>query len=162
MCTAQGLAAFDVGATGGLSLLNVYGAYSTAQINQEVASKNAQFAETQAADALNRGAQEEMRLRRKGARFRGSQKARLAAGNVDVDTGSALDILEATDRGIEEDAAAIRTNAGREAYARKVEGAGYRAQAAGISPSAVGTTSLLTGASAVADKWYRYDQDYGD
>lgn len=158
--TSNQFAEADLGLTAASVLGQAFAGYRAAEINGDVARANARLAEGQARDALARGADAQLRLRREGGKLRGSQKARLAAGNVDVDQGSPLDILEETDRGIEADAAVIRGNAGREAHARRVEASGYRAQARGSNPGLVAGLTLLTGAGRVAEKWYRLGDSY--
>jgi hypothetical protein len=58
--------------------------------------------------------------------MQGSQRAVLAASGVEVDSGSALDIQEATGREGEQDAAIIMYNAEREAWGYGVQATNYR------------------------------------
>lgn len=153
--TAQIGLTFD--ATAGV--MNSVAAYRGAEIEKTVAQNNAALADAQAKDALERGGRAELDLRRKAAKVKGSQVAKFSAGNVQLQ-GSALDILEETDRSTEQDAATIRRNAGNEAWARKSEAAGYRARAGGINPGAAGFTSLLSSAGSVADRWYKYQERF--
>lgn len=153
--TAQMGLTLDVGA----GVLGTVASYRGAQIDQAVASNNAKLAEMQALDAIERGGADELELRRAGARLKGAQATRFAAGDVQIQ-GSALDVLEQTDRMVEADAATIRRNAANEAWARRTEAAGYRAQARGTSPLLAGFTSLLSSAGTVADRWYRYSDRY--
>ncbi|MCW5738195.1 MAG: hypothetical protein KIS73_29000, partial [Enhydrobacter sp.] len=70
------------------------------------------------------------------------------------------DILGDTKRAGEQDALTIRHNAAREAWGYQVQGAGFGADATmreSWSPSYLGAgTSLLMGASSIADKWRRF------
>ena len=79
----------------------------------------------------------------------------LAASGVEVDSGSALDVQDASIREGEQDAAAIRFNAAREGWGHQVQAVNYRneasaARAAGrnaLFGSIVGAgTSLLSAA----------------
>jgi hypothetical protein len=90
---------------------------------------NAEVTDLQAQDALARGAEAEQRFRTGIKGIIGSQRAQLAAGNVDVGFGSSLDVqADAAFLG-ELDALTIRTNAAREAWGYKVEGEDLRRQA---------------------------------
>lgn len=93
------------------------------------ADRNALIAGEQARDSVLRGGQEEGRLRRQGRQFLGSQRAALGASGIASDSGSAADLQLDTLMGIEEDAAAIRLNAQREAWGHQVNQFNYKAQA---------------------------------
>lgn len=127
-----------------------------------VARNNAQVAEWQAQDALERGQREEQAQRLKAAQLRGSQVASLAARGIAIDEGSPLNLLQDTDYMAELDALTIRDNAAKEAWGYRVQGANYSADASMLagradaeSPwfNAFGTA--LTGAGQVASHWYR-------
>lgn len=95
------------------------GAY--AQIEQSraqahIAEENADLARFAARDRLESGDIAEEELRRRGERFKGMQRARLAAMGGALDTGSAIDILEDTAGEVEYGALKIRSGAEREAY----------------------------------------------
>jgi len=130
-----------------------------AQVNEN----NKQVSEWKAQDAVDRGYVREQEHRNKVSNLKGRQRAVLAASGVEVDTGSALDILEDTAALGELDALTIRSNAEREAYDYKVAGMNDGAQAdvnrmSGENALAAGNmgarTSLLQGAGSVASKWY--------
>jgi hypothetical protein len=90
---------------------------------------NAQVAELQASDAVDRGAEAESRYRSQIRGAIGSQRANIAAGNIDVNYGSAVDVqADAAFLG-ELDALQIKTNAAREAWGYKVEAEDYRKRA---------------------------------
>jgi len=123
---------------------------------------NAQIAEWQAQDAVTRGAKAEQTQRLKAAQLKGSQRAAFAARGVALDEGSPLAILQDTDYMGEMDALTIRDNAAREAWGHRTQGANYSGDASMLSaradaesPSGAAFNTLLTGAGAVADSWYR-------
>ena len=154
MCT---MLATVIGAAG--TLMQGMAANSAARAQAAAANQNARIAEAQAHDALERGGQEELRLRRQMAQLQGTQRSMLAASGVDVDSGSALDVQDASMREGEQDAAAIRFNAAREGWGHQVQAANYRneasaARAAGRNApfgSVVGAgTSLLSAAGSGA------------
>lgn len=140
-----------------------------AEINAGLAETNAKTLETAAMDAERRGAVEEQASRRKYAGLKGSQRAAYGASGVDLGSDTAVDVLTSTDMLSDEDAATIRENAVRTAWGYRMEavnarGAGgqqqmqanaARASARGLSPTQAGVTSLLSGATQVADSWYR-------
>jgi len=132
-----------------------------AQVNEN----NKQIAEWQAQDATDRGAIKEKQHRIKISQLKGRQRSVIAASGVEVDSGSALDILGDTAELGELDALTIRSNAEREAYDYKVAAMNQSAQAginriSGQNAASAGRygamTSLLSGAGSVADKWYKY------
>ncbi len=90
---------------------------------------NAEVAGLQADDAIARGAQEEQRFRQGVRGMIGSQRAAIAAGNVDVGFGSALDVQADAAMLGELDALQIRTNAAREAWGYKIEAEDLRKRA---------------------------------
>lgn len=92
----------------------------------ELADYNAMVAELQAEDALDRGLDEEQRFRSSVRGMIGSQRAALAANNVDVGYGSALDVQADAAFLAELDVMQIRTNAAREAWGYKVQAEDYR------------------------------------
>jgi len=87
----------------------------------DLADYNAAVSTLQAEDALARGADEESRFRSGIRGLIGSQRAGFAAGNIDVASGSALDVQADTATLGELDAVQIRTNAAREAWGFKVQ-----------------------------------------
>lgn len=149
-----------------------------AQFNQQMADRNAEFIERQAEDELDRGRQEEARLRAQMDQVKGRQTAALAANGITLSEGtSALDSLEDTAAVTEADALTIRDDASRRAWNLRVEADSARAQGGlyGAQASNFGTSSqmigrtipsssgsglsmvggLLTATAGVADRWSR-------
>jgi hypothetical protein len=92
----------------------------------EITDYNAQVAELQATDAVDRGEDAANRYRTQVRGVIGTQRANIAAGNVDVSFGSAVDVqADAAFLG-ELDAMQLKTNAAREAWGYKVEASNYR------------------------------------
>jgi hypothetical protein len=126
-----------------------------------VNKNNAQVAEWQAQDALQRGTKAEQAQRLKVAQLKSSQRAGFAARGVALDEGSPLAILQDTDMMGEMDALTIRDNAEKEAWGARMQGANYSSDSAMLSarsgaesPTGAAFGSLLTGAGAVASSWY--------
>lgn len=128
------------------------------RFENDVAERNAQIAERQGSDAINRGALAEGRERLDTREQVGGSRAALAAQGVDVSTGSAADV-QTNERAIgETDALTIRNNAAREAWGYDVEAANQRmngnlAILAGENDAATqraaGVSTLLTGATSL-------------
>jgi hypothetical protein len=134
-----------------------------ARYQADVARVNQTIAGYQADSALEAGAKKEQQQRLQAASLKGTQRAVMAARGLDLGEGSPLDILTGTDILGEQDALTIRTNAAREAWGYRTQGASYGATAGMYDATANNTTaaygvasSLLSGAGQVADAWYRY------
>ena len=148
--------------------MQAFGAYSNSKATKtalnaqaQVQRNNAIIAGWQAEDALARGNKAALKVRSQGRTLQGQQRAALAANGVDVNTGSALEILKDTDYFTEVDAITAKDNAAREAWAIRNQAAGYtadanllQARAAAESPMLAATTSLLGSAGRVASSWY--------
>lgn len=124
--------------------------------------KNADLADAQAADAITRGNQDAGRVIRQSRLLSGSQRAALAAQGINVDSGSAADVVTGDAKLGETDALTIRNNAHRDAWGFQQQASGYRMQAdwarqsghnqaQGIRRQSVGT--LLGGAGELANIW---------
>ena len=155
---------------------------SIARRNQEIAGIAAAEArsrgEIQSTDAIARGIQSESQQRARVSSLIGQQRVALAASGVSVDAGTAGDIQADTAAAGEFDALNIRANTEREVRALRLASADTAAQfeqqalahadeaaLAELGGTAAGTTgifnvgsTLLSGASAVAGKWYQYNQ----
>lgn len=148
---------------------SVYNAYTQAQgqrdmakYNEAVARNNATMAEYQAQDAVARGNKAAEDHSRKVASLAGTQRATMAARGLDISEGTPAEILTDTELFGQQDAATIKNNAAKEAWAARVQGSNYSAQAGMYSTQAENSSplmaaggSLLTGASSIAEKWYR-------
>lgn len=144
------------------------GAYNESRANKtaynaqgQVAENNAQIAEWQAQDALARGDRAVYTQRLKTRQLKGTQRVRMAANNVDLGYGSAVEILTDTDYFGEMDAATLHDNAAKEAWALRNQARNFTSEAslmrnrAGMeNPMLAGATSLLSSAGRVAGNWY--------
>lgn len=143
----------------GLSIIGGVQQYQAAKAEGEyaeaVANENAKINDLRAEQAAQIGNIEEERQRRRVRQMLGSQRAAFAANNVDMGTGTAVEVLGDTAGFGEADALAIRSNALREAWGFRVgamddRARGRAARAAGRN-SAIGT--LLTTGAQVAGSW---------
>ncbi len=94
--------------------LKAQGAYQ-----RNLAEMNAASANAQARDVLVRGGFAANRRRGETQKLIGSQKVALAAQGIDIDSGSAAELLEDTSKMGELDAININNNAWREAFGYK-------------------------------------------
>lgn len=118
MCVVVAMAA--MAAAGAMS---AYSQQQTGKFNNAMAEQNAKIQTQAAEDAAGRGAIEANAAKQNAAQVAGSQRAAMAAGGVDVGSGSALDLLSDTARGGELDALIARNNAARESYGLQVSAA---------------------------------------
>ena len=154
-----------LGATALSGLASTFGSYQAAQAQNAAAKydaaaadQSAELARRAADDAQARGADELGSYSLRRAQLEGTQRTALAATGVDLQSGSALDVM--TDSAFlgELDAAAIRANAEREVYAASIGGANATGRARQLrstvrSPLLGAGTTLIGGANAVADRW---------
>lgn len=170
------IAAVGIAATIASTAVSVYGAQQQGKAQagqatyQAAVARNNQVAAGYAAtDAAKRGVSAEDRQRERTAGLLGTQRAALGAQGTTL-SGSALDILGDTAGAGEADALTIRSNAAREVYGIRNQQMNLGAQA-GLLDSAAGNartagmigagSSLLAGASSVADKWQVWQQRQG-
>ncbi len=161
-----------MGATAGIAgaVGQAYGAWSKSQATKTalkaqaaVDEQNAQIAEWQAHDALDRGATSERQVRQRTAQLKSTQRARFAANGVALDSESVLDVLSSTDVMGEQDVATVRSNAEHEAWAYRIgvsnnnaNAAILHARAGAESPGLSAMSTLLTRASQVNDSWLKW------
>lgn len=124
----------------------------------DLSDYNANVADAQAKDAVARGAIEEAHFRAGVRGMVGTQRAGFAAGNIDVGSGSAVDVQADTAFMGELDALQIKTNAAREAWGYSVQAEDLRKRAdiarkTGVMLEATGranaTTAYLQGGSSL-------------
>jgi hypothetical protein len=104
-------------------------AQRAAESQAALAEFNAAVADLQAKDALARGELDANRFRQRVKVLVGEQRAGIAAGNVDVGYGSAVDVQADTAFQGELDALTVKTNAAREAWGYRVEAEDIRQRA---------------------------------
>ena len=103
-----------------------------------VAAENSRRESARAADAIDKGAEEQRNLGRRYAQQGGAQRAALAANGVDVSFGSAADIQNDTRDFYAEDRATLDRNTGYEVKGIDISAANYTAQAQAARSAATG------------------------
>ena len=127
-----GVAALAGGSLG----LNAFTSYQGAKVERAQAryqaainENNALMADASAVDAVLQGSEDANRVRRQGRKVGGQQRAALAAGGVDVNTGVAAQLQDETEYFTELDATTVRNNAARAAWGFRAEAQDYRSNA---------------------------------
>lgn len=130
------------------------GAYSAVQQGkaaQRAAEATATAQEAAARQTIAQGEEESTRQRRAGAAQMAAQKVAMAANGVDLGSAAAIETLNDTKLAIEDDAFAIRTNAGNQAKGlaqtaanSRTEGRNARSQAGwGAFNTVLGTAARV-------------------
>lgn len=154
-----------MGASAASSTIGSYYSAKTQRANlagqAAIAEINAQLSEQAAQTALAAGQREEQSSRLRTAQLKSGQRVALAANGVDLGSDTAVNILTSTDFMGESDANTLASNAVRNAWGYRTQGANYRSEAlvsqataSGISPGMSAASSLLGSASSVATNWY--------
>lgn len=105
-------------------------ASAAADATEAQAAENAKFAEAQANNATRQGLVDEDRRRAETRAMLARQRVALAANNVDMSTGTPLELLGDTAAIGEQDALTIRANAAREAWGYRAQGVNYKNEGA--------------------------------
>ncbi|HDX8826605.1 TPA: hypothetical protein RQO33_000525 [Klebsiella michiganensis] len=129
-----------------MSAMQAYNQHQQGKYAQSVANQNADIAETQAQDAVNRGNIQAEEVRRRNRQAAGTQAATMGATGADLSSGNALDIFGDTAQFGTLDALTTVNNAQREAYGYQVQGMNATAQgnAAQSQARAAVTQTLMT------------------
>lgn len=158
MCSPM---AILVGAQIASTAFAAYGQIKQGEYARDVGKYNARVAENAAEQARRKGTEEEMTHRERVMQLLSKQRAQLGAANVDIGSGSALQLQEDTLTLGEVDALRIRSNTEEQVsslrtQAKLAKSQGEAAYTAGVM-GAGGT--ILSGAASVlstglADKWF--------
>lgn len=160
----------DIGLSlqGSSAILATLGAFAGAQGQQialngqaDVARINAAASERAAQAALLAGQRDEQRSGIATANLKATQQTGFAANGIDLGEGSAARTLTSTDVMGAIDKNTIAANALRGAWGYRVQATNYQNEAItkssaaeAISPWMAAGSSLINGASKVADTWY--------
>lgn len=125
---------------------------AAADAANEQAKENAKLAEAQAQNATMTGLVEEDRRREQTRRMLATQRATIAANNLDMSTGTPLELLGDTAAVGEQDALMIRANAAREAWGFRSQGVNYKNEGAMAKAAAKNNNraTILTSAGNLA------------
>ncbi|MEQ9887609.1 hypothetical protein ABRP55_13770 [Pectobacterium zantedeschiae] len=123
------------------SAMQAYSQNQSAKATAKAANTNAEIAEGQAKDAINRGNANADRVRQQYRQQAGAQAAAMGASGSELSSGTALDIFGDTAAIGELDAMTTFNNAEREAYGFRAQGSSFRNDA---------SVARLQGKNAVA------------
>ena len=115
-----------------------YSAYQQSKYQAKVAKQNAKFESERAIGEIDRGVEERRNLSRRYAATRGAQRAAMAANGIDVDFGSAADVLGDTDMFYREDTETSLTNQADRVRGIDISAANFRGEAAAAKSRATG------------------------
>lgn len=139
-------------------LVGAYSSIRNANAANAAAQATAKQQEQAALDSLRQGEDESDKARRAGASMMAQQRVAQAANGIDVSAPSALEVLDDTKRGVEQDAWAIRKNANNAATGYMQQAANTRQEGRNaLSQGRWGSAgTLLTTAATVGDKYSQW------
>jgi metal-dependent amidase/aminoacylase/carboxypeptidase family protein len=138
---------------------------SAAKFNSEVAAENATLANQQATTAIQAGEQQAAMSQQKTRATVGAIEAGQAAGNIDVNSGSAVDVRSSASELGELDALTVRSNAARTAFGYETQAAAdtgqsqlenYESDAATTAGDIGAGSSLLGGLSSAGTNYAKF------
>jgi hypothetical protein len=133
-----------------------------AEFNAKTYELNKRLADLQAEDALRRGERLTEQHRTGLKQITGQQRVSFAAQNIQLDEGSALEVMESTSRIGELEALTISNNAWKESFGYKISAlnATTQAGAARIAGATQAQSAIMTGGLQAfqqgATGYYRY------
>lgn len=148
--------------------VSAYGAYNQSKAQQQalnqqaqVQANNAKLAEFAAQDAEAQGQREAAAARRATSQQRGSARVALAANGLELNAGTPMSLLDDIDYFGQVDQANISNSTAKNAWQirnraaiAENDAATLRNSASQINPGMSLASTLITGGSKVADKWY--------
>ena len=136
---------------------------STLTAQAAISDINARITDLTAQSAIQQGQQQQQASRLQTAKVKSSQRAALAANGIDLGSDTATNILTTTDVMGEIDANTIAANAARTAFGYQTQAMNQRNEAImsraaskAINPWMQAGSTLLTGATSIAETAYQY------
>lgn len=168
----MGLAAAAVALAGVGTAVSAYSAFAqgaassaNADYQAQVAKNNQTIADQNAKVALEQGQEQEQAKREQTAQTISQERAITASSGIDPNRGSSVRIQGSTAALGELDAQTIRNNAARTSWGYQAQGLNFGAEAnllesqasnAAASGAVGAFSSIIGGASSVANKWITY------
>lgn len=164
MCEPTTIMAASLAMSAAAAGIGAYGQYQQGKYQEKVAENNAIVQNRMAEDALKRGEAKEQQHRQQVQQMISRQRTQLAANGVDMQGGSALDMIGDTAMMGELDALTIRSNAANEAYGHRVGATNTLAQGKldRMAGNYGAASTLLTGAGKVAGSWSQHKAAKGE
>lgn len=158
MGAVGGMGGLGTAASAASGLVGAYSAVQQGNAAKEAAKATANQQEAAARESLRQGEQESDRQRRAGAAMMAQQKVAMAANGIDLGSQAAIEVLDDTKVGIEQDTFAIRHNATNNAGAYAQQAANSLTGGANAQREArwgaAGT--LLTTGAKIGPKWRQW------
>lgn len=101
--------------------MKAFGQIQAGNQQDKMLHRNADIADLQAKDAIQRGAIDQKKMRRQTEQVIGKQRVNMAAQGVDINKGSAVDVVADAAYLGELDALTIKNNAAKEAWGYKTQ-----------------------------------------
>jgi hypothetical protein len=141
----------------------------SANFQKNMAEINRGLAEFQAEQVLRNAEQQKAFVGLKAGKAKATSRASMAARGISLAEGSPLEVIETMDLMKDLDMFTISANATQQAFNVRTQALGFGTQAAtaalsasnllttagSISPFGAATTSLISGATTVANSWYQ-------
>ncbi|HEX8577997.1 MAG TPA: hypothetical protein VF655_00195 [Allosphingosinicella sp.] len=153
MCGPAALAIAGAAMTIGGQITEGVGAARQAGYESKVAKINSGLESERARDAIVRGEEQVRIFQNKAGQERGAMRAAMAANGIDLDYGSASDVLGDQAQNAAEDAAALTHNSEREAMGFRQSAANWAGEAAAAKArkrGAIVGTVFKVGATALS------------
>ena len=153
---------------GAATLINAFGSIgltsksnAIAQSQANIARINAQQMEWAAQQRMRSAEKDQVRMTMEAGQTKASQRAAIAANGLAVGEGGSVELLASTDIIKEIESNQIKENAVRDAWGMRIQATNYQGQAlmseaAKQSPGSVFGTTLLQGASQIANRYMVY------
>lgn len=142
------------------------GARMAGLLESDMQALNARLFGMQAIQAIQAGKEQEQAVKANTNTVISQQRTAVAANGVDVGSGNAAEVQQSARMVGDMDVDAVRRNARNQAFGytvaatqAKMNSRMKRITSKGISPLSAGFNDLLTNASTVAQRWYRYDKE---
>lgn len=158
MLGSIGLGSIGTAASAASGAVGAYSAIQQGNAAKEAAKATAAQQEAAARESLRQGEQESDKQRRAGAAMMAQQRVAMAANGIDLGSTGAIEVLDDTKAGIEQDAFAIRHNATSNATSYAQQAANSLTMGANAQREARwgATGTLLTAGAKVGPKWRQW------
>lgn len=146
------MSALAAGAYGVSGAVNAYGIYQSSKYNAKLLDLQAGYLDMQAADLLVQGKAAEQDVIEQGRQLRENQKAGYAGQNVEVSSGSAMEVQNQTRVLAQKEADRVQLDYARQAWAAKTEASFKRLEAKNTRRTGrfQAASSLLSGGASAA------------
>jgi hypothetical protein len=149
---AEGASNAAAAGAAGSSIAGAFATYAAGQKAQALHNFNAEIASLQAQQALDRGRADSRIVRQRREAVVGAQRAGFSSQNIDIESGTALELQAETAQMSERDINQIESNAAREAWGYKTTASiqKWQGKVAARAATTKAVTSLLSAGAKMA------------